>query len=194
EKNALDFPFFLDAVLPPAVRELDGLQRLDEQSRATARLVVHDAADTAAKVGFDREHVAPRAHRDDRLLQRLMDRGTCDKLVQAPHEPIVGGPQLQSDAAQPLTGAVQDSSLVVESFSNCILQVRQVRYAAGNSGQHRRLDLLAQEEVFYRAAGGECGSDFEQIGGLKETTYRGSARMGGNVTRSPHSRVRPYFQ
>ena len=63
-QDALDLLMLLELALPPIVGHVDGGERLQEQRGAALRLVVDDAADVVAVVGFDGDDVVARAHSD----------------------------------------------------------------------------------------------------------------------------------
>ena len=67
-QDALDLVALVELELVPLVVQLGHAERLDKQGRAAGRLVVDDALDLPLELGFDGDHVAPVARRDQGIL------------------------------------------------------------------------------------------------------------------------------
>ena len=168
--------------LAPGVAELDRDQRLDEQGLAAARRVVDDALDPAARLGLDRDDVAPVAQRDDRLLERAPELG-ADERVEPSAQPVVGDPDGRPQPAEPRRGRVEQLPDRVEAAGQRRAQGRQRVQVARQLAQERPA-VVGEDRRQPRGRVERIG-DLEELGG-----FQPAARTARSIA-GPMSRAAP---
>ena len=122
------------------VRELDHLERLDEQRLARVRDVVDDPLHAASRARLDREHRAPAALRDELLLEVLPQPGAPREPLQLLGHAQARLAQLPAQLPEQGGGAVADVGAVLfDRPSDLLAERAEPRLdRRGQAGQERR--------------------------------------------------------
>ena len=125
-EDAVDLVLLVELALPPAVVQLDDLERLDEERLTARRRVVDDPLQLSPGVRTHRHHVAAVPCGDDRVLEHRRVLAPADERVEPLHQPAVGDSHVSPDPAQFRTGGVQDVAARANGAVDVGLEIRQL--------------------------------------------------------------------
>ncbi len=147
-----------------AVRQLDDLQRLDEQGLSRARCVVDDAADAARRARLQREHGTSAALGDEVFLQMLAQPRRAREPAQLVDHALLARAQLFPKPAQEWGGVVaQVGAVVLDEPADLLRDWRKLRIDRGcDLGQQRRLSGRCVEGRPSAQAAGDRRGDLVQ--------------------------------
>ena len=154
-QDALDLVLLVELALPPAVVELDDLQRLDEERLAAGRGVVDDARQLRAGVGANRDDVAAIARGDDRVLEHRGVLAAGDERIEPVHQPAVRDADLAPDAAELRAGRVEHVAAGTDRAADVGFEVGKLRQVIDELGQMRESASRRPASAETRAAGCE---------------------------------------
>ena len=189
-EHAVDFLLLLDLELPPAVRQVEYRQRLDEQRGAAGRLVVHDPLHLLPVLHLDGEHVPTLAHRDDRILKGGPVGRRGHQLLELGHQAVVGPAHLHTHLAQLGTGAIQDLAVVADGAVDRVEQRPVLPEPLRDEGERRQVVFVLQHRAAQHGGRARRGSDLQEVRGLQRAADRGAAEQRAHVVRPADRNVR----
>ncbi|OQA37400.1 MAG: hypothetical protein BWY52_03377 [Chloroflexi bacterium ADurb.Bin325] len=175
--------------LAPAVVQIHHGQRLDEEGRAAAGLVVDQAGDAALELGPQWDDITSLALCDDRLLQELRVGRGRDDALEPFHQPGVRLAHLAADAHQRIAGRVHDLPAVVDAAHDLVDQVAGRRDARGDVGDLRELLVEPRQEPLDRPRARQRAADVQQIRRQQRAAAHGLLRQRPQVVDAAQMQV-----
>ena len=136
-EQPLGLPPLLGSEQREVVVRLDDLERLDEHRLPRARSVVHDAGDSRAGGGEDRQAVAVVAEHDDRVAQGLVP--LADDFLELPRHLAAPAPQLRTRRGERRRRVVAQEPVGAEEPRRSRQKRFERRQRLASRGQQRAL-------------------------------------------------------
>ena len=188
-QDAPDFLRFGQLQLAPGVVQVHRGQRLDEERGARGRLVVHQAADAVLEVGLERDHVAPIALGDDRLLQVGAVLRIGDDALELLQQAVVGQPQVAPDVGQLVRGRVEHLAALVERHADRLHQAGRLFDALRQRRQRGELVGQPAEDALHGAAGDERVLHVQHFARLEHRADGGRLGVSPHIARAADSQL-----
>ena len=187
-ENALDLRFFLRFQLADLVVCLDRRHRLDEERGAGGRNIVHEPRNAALAFGLDRNNVAIRARRDDRVLQKLRHGRRGDDLLQAVAHASRRRAHFAADVRKLTARAVGDLILAGDGVYDLVLQ-KAVRLEHFEKMVDARLLLGAHAVGAHGASALQHTRDLEKLARIEHAAHIGTGERAAHIAQTRKRRA-----
>ena len=182
-EDPLDLGGLGQLCLAPGIAELDGHERLDEERLPAAGRVVDDPLDAAPGIGPHRDHVAPVAEGDDRVLEGAAHVARVDELLEPCPQALVGVARRPAQGAQAGRRRVEQLPGRVEAPLERRAQARQRMEAPR--------ELVEERSPVFRQEVAQARCSFERLGDLGELDRIEPTAAGGAIHGGPTSCAPP---
>ena len=188
-QHPLFFPLLGQTRFPPAVAQIDGLHRFDEDGGPAVGDIVDDPGHPGPHLGLDQEHHAAVALSDQWLLHQFLALQPAQVPLHYLVETVLGLAGLGPQPPQNGTGMVQDLSGGADGACDIPFQLGHVRDVARDAGQHRHSFLAGQDGAVITSGAGQFPYGVEFDASQKTTQQSPLQQLAEVLLRSEFQRA-----